>query len=876
MLRRLSNLFRRRRAERELDEEMAFHVEQQTAENLEAGMGPLEARNAALRTFGGLTQSKERCRETRGLLLLGALWADLRYALRTLAKSRAFTAATIATLALGIGANTAMFSVVESAILRPLPYRDSDRVLSLAAFTNGRASGSVAIPEFLTWRARCHAVDRMAAFTTREYNWTGIEIPERILAGEVTVDLLPMLGIQPVTGRAFVPEEGVPGGPVAVVLGPALAARLLPSGAIPPGFSLTLDGVPHPVVGVLPPGFRFPGSEHVDLLKALATPGAPDWNAGGFRTVRVLGHLRGGATPEQVRGELTAASTEVTAILAARFPALRQGLRISAVSLREALTGDVLRLLWVLSGAVAFILLIACVNVAHLALARVAARRGEMALRAALGASRGRLVRQLLTENLLLSLSGAAAGLMVAAAALRLLRTVAPASMPYMTLTELNATVLGFTLCVSVVAVLLFGLVPAFAGTDLQRQIRAGRNRFRSALMTGEVALALILLVGAGLLIRSYSALQSVDPGFRRDHLLTLRLRLPRQPALADNWRYAAFVHRAEAAIGALPGVVSVGAASSLPLTGYTGFANVTVTEGAAPSGGKPMIFEQRAGGASSAPLGDNTPMGSVTPDYFRAMGIPLLAGRNFDARDNSNSPSVAIVNRAFARRYIPTGDPFTKQAAGAQIVGIVGDSRHLGLDRDTMPEVFRPFDQLPLFDFAMVVQTATDPRVLAPQVRAAIASLDRNQPVADIATMEARFAGSLAPQRFQTTTLAILAALALALAAVGIYGVMAYFAARRTHEIGIRIALGAARGDVVWLIVRQALTAALAGSLVGVAGAVALTRFLKTFLYEVRPTDPATIAAAALGILVLALLATCLPALRASRASALDSLRHE
>ncbi len=790
---------------------------------------------------------------------------------RGLFRSPGFTAAAAATLALGIGANTAVFSVVEAALLRPLPYAGAERLVSLKAVSRGIQSGAVAVPEFLTWRAQSRTLADMAGFRTREFNLTGVALPERLAGVQVTAGLLPMLGVEPASGRGFLGEEGRPGGTASVILSDALSRRLGKA----PGSAVVLDGTPYNIVGVLPEKFRFPDDGPVDLLTAYPLPDAPDWDASGFQMLTVIGRLRPGVEIEAVRAELMSISRGVTAILRRMFPMVREGLQIRVVTLREALTGAAPHLLMVLTGAVAFVLLIACVNVAHLSLARSAARRKQIGLRHALGASRARLVRHLLGEGLLLALLGAAAGLAVASAALRLVRAFAPPAMPYLQRTELNPAVLVFTILLASASVLLFGLGPAMAGTrvDLNEVLKdtgpaTGRQRFRFLLITAEVALALVLAIGAGLLLRSYAALNAVDPGFRPDHVLTVRLRLPRAD-FAERWRYAAFVRQVEDRLRSLPGVRFAGAVTSLPLTGFALRANVTVTEGGATPSNRSMILEQGPGESS------NTPINSVTPDYFRTMTIPLLAGRPFDRGDTASAARVAIINQSFARKYFSKSDPFRERVAGARIVGIVGDARHLGLNRDSVPEVFVPFDQSPLSEFAMVVKTAGNPLALAGAVRAAVAAVDRNQAVYDIATMEGRLAESLAVQRFQTTALSIFAGLALLLAALGVYAVMAYCAVQRTHEMGVRMALGASPGDVLWMVLRQAMAAVLAGTAVGASGALALARVLGAYLYGIPPTDAPTFAAASVAVILVAFLAVSVPAARtARRAAAIECLR--
>ena len=871
----------RRRRDGDLDRELRSHLEQEAEERQEGGLSPEDAKYAAQRVFGNAVLVKELTREAWGWTFLERLGQDLHYALRSLLRSPGFTAATVLTLALGIGANTAMFSVVETLLLRPLPYSDPGRLVQLSVVSSMVTSGSVAHQEFLTWRDQNRTLETVAAYRDWEYDLTGIEIPERLAGAQVTASFLRLLGVQPAAGRSFSAEDDRRGGPPAVLLTNALWRRLFHSDSFKPGARITLDGVSYEVVGVLSPSFRFPADQTAGLLTPLALPAKPDWDAGGFRSVTVVGRVKASVSLEQVRLDLGGVSRGVDQFFNLGFADLRKGSFVRVVPLQEALFGKAQPVLFVLSGAVVFILLIACVNVAHLNLARSASRRKEIGVRAALGAARGRLVRQLLTESVLLAMLGAAAGLLLAAAALQAIRALGAQKMPALSGLALNPAVLAFTFGVAALAVVLFGLGPAFAETRLDLneiikgagQTHAGRRRhsFRFLLIAAETALALVLFVGAGLLVRSFGTLSSVDPGFRADHVLTLRLRLPRATARTERWGYASFVRQAEEQIRTLAGVRYVGVATHLPLTGYTMRSNITV-DGRTPE-------TQHSDVAISGSLADDTPyvpVGFVTPDYFRAMGIHLVAGRFFDEHEGADAPKVAIINQSFARQFHLGDNPLGQRISGSMIVGVVGDVRHLGLAREAQPEVFRPFAQLPMQEFALVVNTEADPLALVPAVRRVIAGLDRNQPVYDVATMEARIAESVSTQRFLTIALAVLAGLALSLAAVGIYGVVGYFTSLRTHEIGIRMALGACRRNVLWLVVRQGMVAVLLGIVVGTGGALALTGFLSAMLYRIRPTDPATFAAAALGLAGIGLLAAYLPARRAARSDALAALRHE
>ncbi|MEN6426946.1 MAG: ABC transporter permease [Phycisphaerales bacterium] len=804
------------------------------------------------------------------------LWQDIRYGVRMLMKNHAFTTAAVLTLALGIGANTAMFSVVEAVLLRPLPYPDSGRLAWLSVFYPGRESTMVVTPEYLSWRSESQTLEEMAAYSGREYDLTGVEVPERLQGAAVTAGFFGLLGIRPACGRAFLAEEDRPGGPPAVVLSHALWQRLFSSNPDVLGTSVTLNGASHTVVGVLPADFRFPDDLEVDVLGPLALPAEPDWNAQGFRAVSVLGRMKPGIALEQTKAELETISHRADGIVSPLFARTRAGLEVRVVPLHERLVGNVRLLLYVLSGAVAFILLIACANVAHLGLARSTVRRKEIVLRAALGAGRGRLIRQLLVESVLLAVLGAMAGLLLAALLPGLLRVMGAQTVALLDRVALNGPVLVFTALVAGAAVLLFGLAPALLGTgvDLNETFQEGgravtgghrRKGLRNVLMAGEVALALVLFVGAGLLIRSFASLAAVDPGFRADHVLTLQLRLP-MTTYSQAWQRAEFVGRMEEQIRSLPGVRSVGVTSQLPLTGFSMRSNIPIE-------GQPDVLPGQSSGI---------PLGAVSPDYFRAMGIQLIAGRLFDQGETSSSPPVAIVNESFSHQFFPGEDPLGRRIMGQgasswrSIVGVVADVHHSGLASECSPEVFLPFAQSPWPNFALAVRTDTDPSALAEAIRRSVAGVDRNQCVYDVVTMEERLAKSVAPQRYRTIILAVFAVVALSLAGVGVYGMTEYVASQRIHEIGIRMALGATGSDVLKTVLGTGFKVTMVGVMAGLAGALTLTRVVSSFLYGISPTDPVTFVCTSLLLTAVALLACYIPARRAARVDPMVALRCE
>ncbi len=669
-------------------------------------------------------------------------------------------------------------------------------------------------------------------------------------------------------------EEDQPGGPRAILLSHALWQRLFSSNPRVLGTAVTLGGVSHIVVGVLPADFQFPDDMQVDLLSTLATPAEPDWNAGGFGAVSVLGRMKPGVTLEQARTELELISRRADDIVSPAFARTRAGLEVRAISLHDRLVGDVRLLLLVLSGAALFILLIACANVAHLVMARSTVRQKEIILRAAIGASRRRLVRQLLTESALLAALGAVAGLVLATAVLTLFRKLGGATIPFLDRAALNGAVLAFTAAAAAAAVFLVGLAPAVMGTRLSlsrafqetgHSTTMGRRQrgFRGLLMAGEVALAVVLLVSAGLLIRSFAALTAVNPGFRPDHVLTLQFGLPMN-VYSQPQQCAEFARQAEERIRALPGVRVVGVTSQLPLTGFFMRANVPIEGQTEPMPGQsPSI-----------------PLGAVSPDYFRALGIRLIAGRFFEPAETASAQSVAIINESFARQFFPGEDPVGRRIMGQGgsgwrvIVGVVADVHHLGLTRDCSPEVFLPFAQSPLPNLAFVVRTESDPLAMTGAVRRSMAGVDRNLPVYDVATMEERLAASIASQRCQTIILAAFAVVALSLAALGVYGVMQYVAGQRTREIGIRIALGAQRADVLKALVGDGLKLTATGLTIGLVGAFAAARILRSLLFNTNPTDPLTFLCVTLFLASIAALACWVPAHRATRIDPMTALR--
>ena len=800
---------------------------------------------------------------------------DLRYGLRRLGKTPAFTAVALLTLALGMGANTGMFSVVDTVLLKPLPFRDAERLLVIWEKnpSQNRYRMFVAPANFLAWQNESRAVERMAAVQEARLNLTGgpnghID-PEELKVERVTAGLFPLLGVQPELGRAFRPDEDRPGRANVVLLSHALWQRRFAGDPGIAGKTIRLRDQSYTVVGVLPPAFAVMEAA-VDLFVPLGlNPG--DTRSANARVLTVIARRRGPL--QQVRAELDAVGARMEQAL----PALDKGCRPSVFELNDELVGGARRPLWVLMAAVGLLLLMACVNVANLLLARGAARRKEIALRAALGAGRGRIAAQLLSESVLLALGGGGLGLLLAACAVYVLAHAGPASVPRLAQAALDPRVFAFALGVSLATGILFGLAPAMQGSGRSLSTalneggrggtagRAGR-RVRNALAITEVALAVVVLIGAGLLIRSFIRLRAVDPGFQPARVLTVRVPLAGGRNAAGERRVAFFKQMTDR-IATLPGVRAVGAVNILPLTGLGVGATFAVDGRPAPSA------EQR-------PLGL---MRSVTPAYFGAMGIPLLAGRPLADSDTALSPPVIVVNQTLARRFWPGASAIggrlaVDQLGGrvAEIVGVVGDVKPDRMDAGEWPTLYHSYPQAPAAAMTLVVRTAGAPLRLASAVASEVRQLDPDQPVADVRTMEDVVNLAVAGARFQTALLVSFAGVAFLLATVGIYGVISYDVSQRTNEIGIRMALGAQPADVRLLILGQGARLAVYGIVAGLLGAAVLTRWMGTMLFGVRPTDVWTYTAVSLLLAVVALGASYIPSRRAMVPDPVIALRHE
>ncbi len=804
----------------------------------------------------------------------------MRYAVRSLLKSRGFAVVAVVALALGIGATTAIFSVVDAVLLRPLPYKNPER-LTLIWHNYPQINlpqASICVPCYAEYRDMTSSFEQVATVTGWPINLTGIGEPERLQGNRVSFNYFSTLGVEPEQGRAFLEEEDRPGNNFVVVLSHGFWVRRLGSDPNVVGTTLTLGGQSYTVTGIMPADFA--GPQPVDLWTPIAFTNeekAPDNHGNEFLTV--IARLKPGVTLGQAQAEMDTLAEQ----LRPQFYGPNWG--ITLVSVREQFVGDIRLPLLILLGTVGCVLLIACANVANLLLARATSRQKEMAIRAALGASRLRVVRQLLTESLLLAMLGGMFGLALAYLSIRLIVVGVPQSISNSIIgwkqIGLNPEVLGFTLLVSVLTGVIFGLVPAFQASkpDLQDALKDGgrtgseggrRNFVRSVLVVFEVAVALMLLIAAGLLIRSFGRLQDVNPGFNPQNVLSMQLSLPRSK-YAENNQLSAFFDQALERIKALPGVQSAAFGTNLPMSGNNSSASFSV-EGL-----------QVAQGESS-PHGDPH---MVTGDYFKTMEVQLLSGRYFDERDSKDSMPVTIVDETLANRYWPDQDPVGKRIAAffdsknnqlnwRTIVGVVKNVKRYGLDGKIKEQYYFPQSQSPQRSMFLLVRSAADPTVLTSSIRDAIHAVDKDQPIFRVMTMEQVVSNSVAQKRFSMLLLVIFAAVALLLSAVGIYGVMSYSVTQRSHEIGIRMALGAQAGDVLGMVVRQGMKITLIGVAIGLGGAFLATRIMSSLLFGVGARDPLTFVAIPVILAGVALGACFVPARRATKVDPMIALRYE
>jgi predicted permease len=864
---RLRGLLLKRSVEREMEEELRFHLRMRAEENVRRGLTPAEAEHAARASFGGWARVKEACREVKGGGVVETLLQDVQFGVRMLRKHFGFTLIAVLTLALGIGANTAIFSVVNAVLLRPLPYYEAGELTALyVTNTRGEFEWPLAPVAYLNLKRQNSAFTGVAAWSNKGWpaNLTGAGEVERLQGFQVSADLFQVLGVAAAKGRTFLPEEDRPGNNHVVVISHELWQRRFGGALDLVGRSITLNGAPYSVVGVMPADFRF--MTKTDMWTPLAfTPAEENDRESSY--LIPIARRKPGVSIEQARAE-------VERLARGQSNNPNSDLRTSLKPLQELMTQDVRLMLLILFAAVGFVLLIACANVANLLLARGGVRRRELAIRAALGAGRSRLARQLLVESLLLAAAGGACGLLLAGWCTDLLVGGLPESLAaanaHVAALKLDATALGFTFGLSLLTTVVFGLVPALrtSKVDLNEALKEGgrgemqggrQSRLRSWLVVAEIALAMVLLAGAGLMIKSFWRLHHTDPGFDPAGVLTAQID-PADDKYREFDQVVGFYQQLLERLGAVPGVRQVGIINSLDAT-----MPVSVDEH------PPVQPEQRPQAASN----------QVGGDYFRALSVPLREGRFFNDRDVKGTTPVVIIDEALARRHFPGEDPVGKHLrlgdVSREIVGVVGATRRYSLSADPFPRAYIPYQQENWRSMTLVVRAQSgDPANLVPVVRRELAALDKDQPLHSLKPLEQTVAEWVTPQRFSTLLLTAFAALAAALAAVGIYGVTSYSVAQRTHEIGVRMALGAQRSDVLRLVVGRGMLLTLIGVTIGLAVSLALTRLLKSLLFGVSATDPLTFVGISLLLCLVALVACFIPARRATRVDPLIALRYE
>ncbi|MBV9307743.1 MAG: ABC transporter permease [Acidobacteriaceae bacterium] len=869
--------WRRKKHDEDLDRELRSDLELEAEEQQERGLSPEEAQYAARRAFGNTTFVKEEVRETWGWMSLERLWQDLRYSIRTLRKSPAFTMIAVGTLALAIGANTAIFSIIESVMLRPLPYKDPGR---LALLANGTT-----YTDFKIWKLQNRSFEDMAAYYRlggrSRVTLIGPSDPESIQGAFVSANFFPLLGVQPLIGRWLTPDEEARHERV-IVLSYGLWNRWFGGSPDALGKVLRMDGVGSLVVGVMPLTFQFPAKE-VQFWAPITTnrywgeviPFDPNYSRYAYARWEVIARLKSGVTVNQAQAEMTMINTRLEQTAPDRYRATD----VHVAPLRANLSGNTRLALYVLFGTVFFVLLIACSNVANLVLARGSARGREMAVRSALGAGRARLVRQVFTEGLVLAVLAACAGIVLAIFGIRAIVAFGPPEIPRLDEATIDPGVLGFALAISMLSAIVFGLFPAFKTSQCNPQdsLKSGGRGIsgaanlthtRSLLVVVEFALAVVLLTGAGLLVRSFLAVEALDPGFRPEQVLTMRITLPAGTTAAER---SSLDELTIERVRSVPGVESVGAIDNL-------FSR------------QPEDFGLRAVEGQSSELRTRwAPLDWVTirEDFFQTMGARLLRGRFFSNADDLNSPLVAIIDETMARRYWPGENPIGKRFKGFDargrndewltVIGVVPDMRRHGLERQPAAHVYQWHKQArSIATPDLVVRTAKDPKALAPTLRNVIRSLNGSAILSAVTTVEQGLSDQLSPRRFQTSLVGLFASIALVLASVGLYGVMHYSVVQRTHEIGVRMALGAQPSDVLFMVIGRGILLGAAGLALGLPGAWWLTKLISGLLYSVKPSDPGTFVAVSSLLMIVAALASAIPAWRAIKLDPLSALRFE
>src|SRR5215813_4184571 len=884
---RLRALFRRESVLRDIEEELRVHVEMETETNIERGMSPDEARAAALKSFGSLSRNTERGYDIRGGGWLETLWQDMRYGLRMMRKNPGFTIVAALTLSLGIGANTAIFSVVNALVFNPLPYPDPQRLVWVTNVFRGNEM--IGVSDYLTYQTRSKAFDGLAAFDVGGRILTAPDGPAPVNIVQATASLFPTLGVAPRLGRAFTPEEARPGGPPAIILSHEFWRRRFGGDPSVVGRSVPFGRGSRLILGVMPPGFRFiPESRNggnVDVWEPWPINLHQELKEGdNLILANVFGRLKPSVSIEQARAELDLLNQP----LIQAHPEVA-GIKARVMPLAEKLVGHLRRGLLTLFGTGGIVLLIACANVANLLLARASGRRQELAIRAALGAGRKRLIRQMLTESLLLSVLGGAAGLLLAWWGVKALVAYTPEPVAFMPenllvlkLSGIDKTALVFTFLVTLLTGFAAGVIPALQASriDLNESLKDGARgaiflklrsarRVSPALVIGELALTLVVLIGAGLLIKSFARVLAVDPGYNPKNLLTLVVAVNHAKYPFGSPQRKQFNQALLARLNTLPGVQAVANSRTLPLSddGIVNKSRLTVADSPpAPDEQKPMAEGH-----------------SVSPDYFHTMGMRLVAGRGFSEQDTENTPTVIVINETLARRLFAQESPLGRRLRiegdklDVTIVGVVADVKRYGLEVKPQAEFYHTFFQdKGAGGVRWAIRAAGDPMALLPAVREQVRELEPDFRLHQVTTMEQLLADSSALRRFQTWLFGIFAAVALVIAMVGIYGVISYAVSQRTHEIGIRMALGAQASDVLRMVVEVGMRLTFVGVVIGLAAALALTRIMQNLLFTVSATDPATFALIALLLVAIAMIASYIPARRATKVDPLQALRHE
>ena len=868
----------RSRMESEMDAELRFHIDAFVEDLVRSGVPRDEASRRARIEFGGVERAKEECREARGVSFAESLLQDLHFGLRMLRKSPGFTAVALLTLAIGIGANTAIFSVVYGVLLEPLPYKDPSKLVLLNETTPKVGSVSTSYPNFLDWRSQSTTFSKMVAICDRSFSLAGVSQPESISGKAVSPDFLSVVGVRLFLGRGFNSSEEKAGAAPAVLLSYSLWQSHFGADPNVLGRTMMLDGRGYAIIGVLPANFRW--KDKVDVLEPIGVwlgANSDAMERGARGDTDILGRLAPSTSLAQARSEMEG----IAARLAKEYPATNDQFGVRLRTLREAFVGDTRMAILSLFGAVICVLLIACANVANLLLVRGASRTREVALRIAFGATRQRIIRQMLTESLVLAFLGGILGLAVAVAGTHTITRLLPPDTFMGATVDMNPAVLLFAATLIALAAFAFGLAPAArsAKPDVQLQLKEGgagagiglrQNRLRSIFVVTELALSLVLLAGAGLMMKSLYRLLSVNPGFQTDRILTMEMDLrtaqyDKDPAILNFWQNV--LDR----VRALPGGQNAALGTVVPMTDSHSRADITIEGMPLP---KPGSFP-------------HPDVHVVSEGYANALGVPLLRGRTFTETDNENGQTVAMINAMLAREFFPNGDAVgkrfmfghpssTKEPKWLTIVGVLGDTKLYGLAHAARLEVYVPFRQAPQGHMNLIVKSAVDPTALVSAIRGEVSSIDKDQPIFAISTMNQLVRDSVSTRMFTLILLGLFSGLALVLAAVGIYGVISYSVAQRTRDIGIRMALGASQSDVLRDVLGLGLRLTVIGLLLGLAGALAATRVLSTLLFGVQSTDALTFTAVSLILLTVALFASYLPARRATRVDPIVALRYE